>query len=241
MRQLRRLPLSSATVGFLRDRTKRVRGASDPKLEAKRLWSAQQNRAFAEIREILGRMASGLERCMYCEDSEGTAIEHFWPKATFPKKAFTWKNYLIACTRCNSNFKRDRFPRTFDGKPLLINPTEEDPFDFLDFSPTTGMYESKLPKGVSSIDVFGLNRPILTKGRKDAWISLEQLLVRYGNCKRSRDHSRASAIEGVVQRSPFAGVMVALLRVATSPAATLLISADCLQTIREHPEIKRWV
>ncbi|MBW8876770.1 MAG: hypothetical protein JF614_17545 [Acidobacteria bacterium] len=109
-------------------------------------------------------MASGLERCMYCEDSEGTAIEHFWPKSVYPERAFDWLNYLIACSRCNSNFKRDQFPLDAAGAPLLVNPSEEEPLDHLSFSPSTGRFEPRSPKGDPSIDVFGLNRTTLTKG-----------------------------------------------------------------------------
>jgi hypothetical protein len=71
MKRIHRLPLSSKTVDFLAARAVRVAASSDPRTEARRLWNMQTNKAFREIREVLGKMASGLERCMYCEDSEG--------------------------------------------------------------------------------------------------------------------------------------------------------------------------
>jgi 5-methylcytosine-specific restriction endonuclease McrA len=122
MKRIQRLTLSPKAVRFLAGRSSRVAAAPDPRTEARRLWNLQANQAFREIREALGKMASGLERCMYCEDSEGTAIEHFWPKATYPERAFDWLNYLIACSQCNSNFKRDQFPLDGAGAPLLVKP-----------------------------------------------------------------------------------------------------------------------
>ena len=98
MKRIQRLTLSPKTVRFLAGRSGRVTAAPDPRAEARKLWNMQANRAFREIREALGKMASGLERCMYCEDSEGTAIEHFWPKSVYPDRAFDWLNYLIACS-----------------------------------------------------------------------------------------------------------------------------------------------
>jgi hypothetical protein len=91
MRRLQRLPLSSRSLEFLRERSQAIAGAPDPRAEAGRLWNLQGNQAFREIRETLRRMASGLERCMYCEDGEGAAIEHFWPKAHYPNRTFDWR------------------------------------------------------------------------------------------------------------------------------------------------------
>src|SRR5436853_78831 len=110
MKRIERLPLTPGTQAFLRKRSEAVAAAADARAEARGLWGLQDNKAFREIREVLKRMAPGIERCMYCEDSHGTAIEHFWPKARYPDRAFDWLNYLIACSECNSNCKRDQFP-----------------------------------------------------------------------------------------------------------------------------------
>lgn len=239
MKRLQRLDLSPTALAFLRKRTGKVTRHADPRAEAKRLWEMQHNLTFREIREVLGRMASGIERCMYCEDSEGTAIEHFWPKAVYPERAFDWLNYLIACSRCNSNFKRDLFPLD-GGRPLLVNPTEEDPLDHLTFSPSTGIYEPRSPKGEPSIQVFGLNRATLTLGRQDAWTVLSQLLIRYAEARASGETGSADRIETAVRRHPFAGVLAALIRIAVGPDADLLVDPECLDVIREHPEIESW-
>ena len=240
MKRLKRLDLSTETLTFLRDRSDGVAVSPDPRAEAIRLWSLQTNQAFREIRETLGKMASGLERCMYCEDSEGTAIEHFWPKSTYPDRAFDWLNYLIACSRCNSNFKRDRFPLDGAGAPLLVNPSEEEPLDHLSFSPSTGRFEPRSPKGNPSIEVFGLNRTTLTKGRASAWTVLEQLVIRYAEFRVAGEDTKAEKIETAVRNHPFAGVFAALLRIASGPDADLLIDRDCLRVLRGRPEIGNW-
>jgi uncharacterized protein (TIGR02646 family) len=185
-------------------------------------------------------MASGLERCMYCEDSEGTAIEHFWPKSVYPERAFDWLNYLIACSRCNSNFKRDQFPLDAAGAPLLVNPSEEEPLDHLSFSPSTGRFEPRSPKGDPSIDVFGLNRTTLTKGRASAWTVLEHLLIRYAEFRIAGENTKADKIETAIRNHPFAGVFAALLRIASGPEADLLVDEKCLKALRAHSEIVTW-
>ncbi len=131
MRKLKRTALSDATLKFLqRNRTDRISEKptfSTKVAEAKRLWIFKNNRAFREIRTILRRMCSGLERCMYCEGSQATDIEHFFPKSKYPFYAFKWENFLLTCRTCNSEFKGDTFPLDESGGPLLIDPTRDDP------------------------------------------------------------------------------------------------------------------
>ncbi|HSK80773.1 MAG TPA: HNH endonuclease [Thermoanaerobaculia bacterium] len=242
MKRIQRLPLTSPSLAFLLKRTQKVIGASDARAEAKRLWEMRDSQAFREIREVLGQMATGIERCMYCEDSEGTAIEHFWPRAVYPDRAFDWLNYLIACSRCNSNFKRDQFPLDGGGQPLLVNPTEEDPLDHLAFSPATGRYAARprSAKGDPSLEVFGINRATLSRGRLNAWTGLSQLLIGYARARRTGNDEKAERIEKTVREYPFAGVLAALLRIAVGPDADLLVDAECLEAIRDCPEIGGW-
>jgi uncharacterized protein (TIGR02646 family) len=239
MKRLQRLPLSPEALAFLRERGEAVSRAEDSRSEAARLWSLQSNRAFREIREVLQQMASGIERCMYCEDSAATSIDHFWPKGDYPERAFDWLNYLLACSVCNSNFKRNQFPLDDLGEPQLLNPTAEDPLDHLNFTPTTGTLAAKTPKGEWSILVYGLNRTTLEIGRADAWILLEELLVRYSNALRAGNAQRAARIEHTVRNHPFAGVLASLIRIATGPEPALL-DAECLAAIQHHPEILSW-
>lgn len=52
-------------------------------------------------------------KCAFCDSSlrhiSYGDIEHFRPKSVYWWLAADWKNFLLACPRCNS-FKRDKFP-----------------------------------------------------------------------------------------------------------------------------------
>ena len=71
------------------------------------------------------------------------------PGSTRPRRA------VLACSCCNSNYKREQFPWDAAGAPLLIDPTAQDPREHLRLSVRTGKYVAKTPKGEKSIDVFG--------------------------------------------------------------------------------------
>jgi uncharacterized protein (TIGR02646 family) len=240
MRRIARLGLSPATLAFLQKRSEAVGRAAEPKAEAARLWSFQGNQAFREIRAILRQMTSGLERCMYCEDSQGIAIEHFWPKAIYPQRAFDWLNYLIICTLCNSN-KREQFPLDDAGSPLLLDPTDEDPLDHMVLSPATGELVALSPKGKLTIEIIDLDRETLVLGRAYAWTALEGLIADYAYLRHAGDSDRSGRIERTVRNYPFAGVLTALLRIAAGDDADLLIEARCLRAIKDFPEILAWV
>jgi uncharacterized protein (TIGR02646 family) len=238
MKQIDRLPLSPSAVAFLEERTRLVIQAKDPQAEAARLWKLQGTE-FSEIRGVLERMASGIQRCMYCEDSAGTAIDHFWPKARYPKRAFDWINYLLACSRCNGK-KSQQFPLDARGEPLLFDPTQEDPLKHLAFSPSTGQLTARSPKGAPSIRVYGLDRKELEEGRRIAWNALETQIIGYARDLQEGDTKHAARIEEVVRKHPFAGVLAALVRFATGPDAALLVEPRCLTAIQQHPEILSW-
>ncbi|QSQ21014.1 hypothetical protein JY651_38335 [Pyxidicoccus parkwayensis] len=240
MRRLSREPLSSEAMHFLAERTQKVMAAADPSAEARRLWE-QKGRAFDEIRAALEVMASGRERCMYCEDSAGTDIEHFWPKADYPQKAFTWTNYLLACSTCNSNHKREQFPRDASGLPLLIDPTVDEPREHLRLSGSTGKFTHRTPKGVQSIEVFGLGRGILEKGRQDAWDALQGFLVAYDVACSRQQWKRARAVQRIVCRHPFASVFGWFMEATKSPAAGILIDGHCLAVLAKYPDIQHWL
>lgn len=241
MRKLNRETLSAEATAFLDARTQRVRAATDPSEEAQRLWKLQGNAAFREVRELLKSMASGMQRCMYCEDSAATDIEHFWPKATYPEKAFTWTNYLLACSGCNSNHKREQFPLDATGAPLLIDPTTEDPREHLVLSPRTGKYVHKSLKGEKSIDVFGLYRDILEKGRQDAWVRIPGVLRHYDEACTEGNWRVALDVQRTICRVPFASVFVWFLDIAAGPNASLFIHARDLAILDKYPDIKSWM
>lgn len=178
---------------------------------------------------------------MYCEDSAAAHIDHFCPRLVDPLMTFVWENYLLACSVCNSNFKRDEFPTGADGEAQLLDPTSDDPSEHLTFSPSTGKYRG-LPgsaKGCESIRVFGLNRSVLERSRKDAWRLYEIGIVGYDRALAEGDEEKAEGIQGVLVRLPFAGVLQALLSVASGAYAGLL-DPQCLDAVRRRPEIASW-
>ncbi|HYO69330.1 MAG TPA: hypothetical protein VEU33_24950 [Archangium sp.] len=247
MRKLERPGLSLYTLALLAKRTEEIAGAVEPVAEARQLWERKDKAAFKEIRDTLRAMAPGRERCMYCEDSAAKDIEHFWPKARYPLRAFDWLNYLLACGDCNSNHKRTRFPLDDSGAPMLIDPTVDDPTEHLELSPVTGRIADLTPKGAASIEVFGLNsRDYLVRGRRSAWRAIARMLRDYDEFCTQRDWRRARQVQEDVCQNGFASVFVWFVRIATGPHAAHYIQSGyldsrCLAILEKYPDIKGWL
>lgn len=99
MRRVQRLTLPVSVQRYLSGRQTRV----DQGLCVDKAWTQARKTKTIDKRllPILVDMAGNRERCMFCNDSRGTDIEHFWPKQRFPKKSFAWENMLLACAGCN--------------------------------------------------------------------------------------------------------------------------------------------
>ena len=174
MKRFRRPPLPSRTAKDLarnqrKTDTERMAGTLDV---AKTWKSARRTKTLARVLAVLHRMAGARQRCMYCGDSHGTDIDHFWPKRRYPERMFSWPNHLLSCTECGRH-KGDRFPVS-EGAPLLVDPTAEDPWRFLDFDPKTGNVTARFdptrdvwfPKGQATVDLLRLDRrEALSAGR----------------------------------------------------------------------------
>ena len=105
-----------------------------------------------------------------------------------------------------------------------------------------GEFEPRSLKGQPSIEVFGLNRRILTQGRGDAWHFLLIALPAYDVFCRTGDLEMQERTRRLVQRASFASVFAFMLEIADGPDATVLINnQDSLQAIHDHPEIRTWV
>lgn len=166
MRRLQRQPLPPDADAALQRRQQDVPGKlAVTGAKATKIWdTARRSSEVKTAHRTLCAMAGECERCMYCEDSQGTDIEHFWPKSPYPGRLFVWTNLLLCCTHCG-RYKGDRFP--IDGAtPLLIDPTAEDPWQFLDFEPATGSLTARFDvtanqpftKGAETVDVLHLDR-----------------------------------------------------------------------------------
>lgn len=166
MRKIRRIDLPEATRRDL-ERRQSEADAKDSRgeLDAQAAWkSARQSHAIGAALAALREMAGRRERCMYCSDSHGTDIDHFRPKVRFPGWMFCWPNLLLCCSECG-RFKGDRFPMD-GGANLLVDPTAEDPWEFLDFDPATGNIVARFsvgrgdwdPRGSTTVEVLHLDR-----------------------------------------------------------------------------------
>jgi uncharacterized protein (TIGR02646 family) len=126
--------------------------------------AARQTIAVKKILKTLQQMMGLRERCMYCVDSYGCDIEHFYPKVNFPERAFQWLNLLLCCAYCG-RLKGSQFPLS-NGQPLLIDPSAEDPWLHLEFDPVTGQLAARFdllindwsPKGLKTVEVLQLDR-----------------------------------------------------------------------------------
>ncbi len=165
MRRIQRLKLPSPTQKAI-DRKqadadlKRVAGELNVDAEWK---SARRTKPLKTALGVLQTMAGNRQRCMYCGDSHGNDIEHFWPKQQHPERMFRWPNLLLCCTECG-RFKGKTLPLE-NGVPLLVDPTAEDPWQFLDFDPATGNIVARFDlaandwtaKGTKTVEVLHLD------------------------------------------------------------------------------------
>ena len=243
MRPIKRRPLSTPTLTKLAELQRRVETDASPRDRAQALWDNKPEAAFREIKATLNEMAPGRSRCMYCEDNMGDHIDHFWPKAKFARGAFCWHNYLLACSHCNSNLKRDQFPQDDCGNPLLVDPTAENPADHLLFLHTTGEYCAIGSKGEETIRVFGLNDDSpprrLPTGRKRALTELRALLELYDH-QIGEDDPGAAMTRECACEYPFSSVLVWLLEVASQPGAAHVVGERMLSLLVCH-DVASWL
>ena len=198
---------------------------------ARRAWS----NAYAlrrQLREVLEDMAPGVQRCMYCGDSQGSSIDHFEPLSLAPLKAFAWVNHLLACTHCNSNHKRDRYPVDAEGHCLLVDPTREDPARHLRLVLRTGQYQPLTAKGETTIEVFGLARPSLERGRASAFVRCRSMLRDIATLVEDGEQAAAQEVAGSLRVQPFADVLHAMQSIRDSPGAALVVGTRELEGLR---------
>ncbi len=174
------MDLPGRVQSYLTQKQAEVDNGADPGS----IWErARRTKTMGIVFDVLVRMAGRRERCMYCEDSRGTDIEHFRPKRVYRDLSFRWSNLLLVCTGCNRK-KGDRFPLTPSGDPLLIDPSSEDPWDYLFFDGETGLIVARWlpgsdqpdPKGqvTASDEYFQINIEAVSEGRLRTKRNLER-------------------------------------------------------------------
>jgi uncharacterized protein (TIGR02646 family) len=172
--------------------------------KAQSLWKSKKDqlgeKALDELRVKLKDQCVFVGTCNYCEESEGSDIEHISPKSFFPEQTFKWENYLLACKNCNSGYKLDQCYVLNDSGDMIpvprkteppfkelafINPKLEDPnrfmvldttftFKFMVFDDRSKKDQNKANK---TIEILGLNeRDTLIASRRETAIHLYQRL-----------------------------------------------------------------
>lgn len=187
MRRIMRRDLSPRIQQYLdRKQAEADRQHAQGTLNIDAVWeSARKTRTLQEgVLGTLRAMAGSRARCMYCSDSHGSDIEHFWPKTPYPGRMFRWLNMLLCCTECG-RFKGDRFP-LIDEQPALIDPTIDNPWEFLDFDPDTSLlvarydheHQQEMPKGERTVRVLNLDRrEALSNGYRQTFRRLQRRIV----------------------------------------------------------------
>lgn len=150
----------------------------DAGFDAQTIWSAARSSdTMKTVVGVLRAMMGERQRCMYCLDSHGTDIEHFWPKTPYPQRMFRWLNLLLCCAECG-RFKGKKFPLSAAGAPMLIDPTSENPWDYLEFDPKTGNIIARFDlaandystKGQKTVEILKLDRrEAMANGYKRTW------------------------------------------------------------------------
>ncbi|WAL74340.1 hypothetical protein OU787_24280 [Kitasatospora sp. YST-16] len=219
---LPRTPLPTASEQLLAGWTKRVSASGGNSQTAREHWK-KAAAPKQHIHRALEPMARGNLRCMYCDDSRGTDIDHFQPIDKAPLRTFDWANHLFACSYCNSNAKRASYPVASDGTCLLVDPTVEDPADHLVLFLRSGEYRpvAGSAKGQPTIEVFGLNRGELVKGRQDAF-DRACSNIRDWLLLRQDGDPQADRVAQALLDSPFIDVVHAMSRLNPAVAPTVV-------------------
>lgn len=154
------------------------------------------------VHQELYRMQHG--KCCYCERSldRGT-IDHYRPKGAVYQNpgdrvstrgyywlAYTWENLLLACSECNTRFKRELFPladpavrvwhhsgaeKLPEELPLLLDPTLDDPEEHISFRAFTPVARTR--RGRETINTLHLDSAFLETQRERILSSIETLCV----------------------------------------------------------------
>lgn len=226
-----RIPLEDSLTVELARRGTLLKNAGSP--AARSAWKAAV-RERAGIREHLNRMAPGIQRCMYCADNPGTDIDHFEPIKEWPAGTFEWLNHLLACSFCNSNSKRELFPRGPAGNGLLVDPSRDDPADHLRLILRSGEYRARTPRGTVTIDVFGLNRPDLARGRSFAFEMAKAALCRAHALIRAGRKAEATDCMRALAGQPHASVLREMIRSAAMPGGSVVLGDDVVAALASH-------
>ena len=197
---------------------------------ADRMWGRNSVRrdVYQSVRENLQAMAPGAECCMYCGNHLADTVDHFVPKSRCALRTFYWPNLLLACSTCNSRFKRDEHRSDGLVGSLLVDPTRENPFEHLDLGLVSGIYRpvEGSPKGHWTIDVCGLNAGRRPRVRADGWRNLTYDLKDWDRARVAGDVKDMTRKVFRMRNQPFADVCYAALHKAVSDEAPRIFADE---------------
>lgn len=112
--------------------------------------------------------------CSYCERNIelGGAVEHVQPKSKISKKKYSWDNFLLGCTNCNST----KGNKTIDDTNIndYVWPDIDDTYHMIQYDPTTlipspapDLSDEDKEKVRRLIELTGLDRPSPKEGSLD--------------------------------------------------------------------------
>jgi hypothetical protein len=202
-------------------------------------WKGKRStKPLKAVERALRAMASGLERCMYCEDSRGCDIEHSYPKVRYHSKAFLWLNLLLICADCNRQ-KNDAFDEG------ILDPTKEDPLDHIVLSFTTGRYTARddSPRGTVTLRIVRrvASDQILTQGRQRAVATIRIFLRDFDACQTQGRLEDADQVRRALVNEPFSAAFAAILRASKEPGATDVLGEALVDVVSRHPAMHQWL
>jgi uncharacterized protein (TIGR02646 family) len=202
-------------------------------------WRARRSgSAVRAVEAALRAMASGIERCMYCEDSHGCDVEHFRPKVPRPTGTFVWRNLLWVCATCNRQ-KNSGF------SAAILDPTRDDPSDHLVLSLSTGRLvpRDESRRGAATLRVMKRlsSDPALIRGRLNAVKKLRVFLARYDADVAAGDLAAADEIRRTLVEEPFSAVFATVLRASEDPGARDVLGDALVDVISRHPAMHGWL
>lgn len=129
-------------------------------------------------------------------------VEHFRFKNHYYWLGYEWSNLLLSCQICNRDFKNTNFPLEDESKkvtshpvnkfceldreacyilseslkeekPLLLHPAIDNPKEHIQFLPN-GSVKGISPKGIKSVEIYGLERDQLNHKRKAIILKIQK-------------------------------------------------------------------
>jgi aspartate/methionine/tyrosine aminotransferase len=95
-----------------------------------------------------------------------------------------------------------------NGKPLLLDPASDDPYEHIVFVPETGQFQGITRKGERTVEVFGLNRrQVLERGRRTTWTTLNALFRECAAAVRAKDDAWKKEVMQAVRDLSFQSVV----------------------------------